>query len=404
MLARAPFVLFALPFAVSCAGPYAPRGYDEDRAFLREHTTVHELRSGTGAVLVCPELQGRVMTSATRLDGPGLGFVNRPVVAHPDPDAAFVNFGGVERFWLGPEGGPWALFFDADAPQDREHWRTPEDLQHGGFAVVARDDRRVAMERELSVTNALGTRFDARVRRIVEAPPRAAVAAALGDERALLLPWTAWRSTTTVTNVGAEPWTEDGGLVCTWMLGTYRAGERTWAILPFRPYPAEGYEDAPPVLADYFGQVPPDRFRIGPDFAVLKADAGAVGKAGVLRSRARDRIGSYDPDTGVLTVVVFAPLEHAAPYLVEHWGWDVAPVPEGDVVNAYVHGGPEPFYELETSSPALRLGPGESQAHVQLVVQVEARGEDLDRLLRTALGVDPAEYRALTADPRTGKE
>jgi hypothetical protein len=84
-----------------------PKTYSDVREFLRRHTKVLELAGEGGAlVTICPEYQGRVMTSTC--DGPGghgLGWVNFDFIAAGKHSPAFNNYGGEDRFWIGPGGG-----------------------------------------------------------------------------------------------------------------------------------------------------------------------------------------------------------------------------------------------------------------------------------------------------------
>jgi hypothetical protein len=66
----------------------------------------------------------------------------------------------------------------------------------------------------------------------------------------------------------------------------------------------------------------------------------------------------------------------------------------GDVVNAYNDGPTEPgkpslggFYELETSSPAAALSPGQSIEHVHTTLHIAGDPTSLAALARTVLGV-----------------
>lgn len=390
---RLAFVLLTLaPAVAACSSAPSFRG---DADFLADHVATHEIASGTGAFLVCPDLQGRVMTAAVEPDGASLGFVNRAAVAAPDWDGAFANFGGAERFWIGPESGPYAFFFAPGQAHVRENWRVPPGLNQGAFDVVEQGPHGLTLQREITLTNLRGTVFQMRVRRAIEAPSEAEVVAALGGRGGTLnAPWTAFRSRTTVTNLGPTRWTRDGGLPCIWILGMFAPGARTWAIAPFGP--AADPDGGPPVRADYFGQVPPDRFKLGSNFALFRADAQQVGKIGVLRNRAVDRVAAWDPDTRILTLITFGPVDRGAPYLSESWGTDLPDPYYGDVVNSYNHGGPEPFYELETSSRALELAPNAAHAHESLTIHVQVPTDAmLDALLKTALGVDAAEFRRL---------
>jgi hypothetical protein len=198
--------------------------------------------------------------------------------------------------------------------------------------------------------------------------------------------WTGWSTETVVVNVGDTPWTRDGGLPCVWVIGMFAPGDDAWVIAPFRPDHADP-DGGPPVRADHFGEVPEDRFRIGDGFAVFRADARAEGKIGVLRDRARDRIAAWDPDTGVLTVVFFGPIDREAPYLSEQWGESLETPYYGDVANAY-NSGAEPFFELESSSPALELEPGGRHLHRHVTLHFRPEGGvALETLVRGALGL-----------------
>jgi hypothetical protein len=52
-----------------------------------------------------------------------------------------------------------------------------------------------------------------------------------------------------------------------------------------------------------------------------------------------------------------------------------------------------PFYELETSSPAADLGPGESLSHIQYTLHLKGDAQDLDRVSQKVLGISLEEFR-----------
>ena len=387
---RAGAATLLLLVACSSHVPTPARSLDEEWGFLDRQADVLKLESGTGALLVSPSLQGRVMTSALRRHGRGLGFVNRAVVEAPDPEEPFANYGGEDRFWIGPEGGPFALFFEGDAPRELEHWRVPEDLNRGAFEVVHADDAAVRMSRRMELRNARDSVFSLEVRRSVETLTGRQVEALFGA-----LPadaeWVAFQTRNRVTHVGDEAWQRDSGLPCIWILGMFLPGERTRVIAPFRTDVAEAAAGRP-VESSYFGEVPPDRLRYGSNFASFAADARLRSKIGVLRRRAVPVIGAWDPERRVLTVVHFGAVDASAPYVKETWPVDQEDPYDGDVANAYNHGGPEPFFELESSSPALALAPGESYEHIHTTLHLRtASSGALARFAGAALGVDWSE-------------
>jgi hypothetical protein len=81
--------------------------------------------------------------------------------------------------------------------------------------------------------------------------------------------------------------------------------------------------------------------------------------------------------------------------------WEVQREPfKGDVINSYNDGPPAPgkpplgpFYELETSSPALSLSPNEQHTHVHRTFHLMGPEGDLDRIARATLGAGLDEIR-----------
>src|SRR5688572_30069662 len=76
----------------------------DDLAFLRAHGPIETLSApGGGQIVLSGRYQGRVMTSAVSPDGLSLGWVNRTFISAGKTGTAFDNYGGEDRFWLGPE-------------------------------------------------------------------------------------------------------------------------------------------------------------------------------------------------------------------------------------------------------------------------------------------------------------
>jgi hypothetical protein len=82
--------------------------------------------------------------------------------------------------------------------------------------------------------------------------------------------------------------------------------------------------------------------------------------------------------------------------------WELQDQPyKGDVVNSYNDGPPEPgakplgpFYELETSSPAAALKPGETISHVHRTFHLQGPEADLNTIAKTMLGVTIEEIKS----------
>jgi hypothetical protein len=145
----------------------------------------------------------------------------------------------------------------------------------------------------------------------------------------------------------------------------------------------------------YFGKVPADRLQIdeGKGFALFKADGQARGKVGLSAARAKSVLGSYSAEGHLLTIVRFTKPAGAKRYVNNLWEVSKEPY-GGDVSNAYNDGPVEPgkpslggFYELESSSPAAALAPGQKLSHTHETYHFSGTREALERVAVKVLGV-----------------
>lgn len=368
--------------------------FGDDLAFLRQYASVVVLRDagGQAQVAVVPAWQGRVMTSTARsASGTSFGWVNRELIAAGKLQPHINVFGGEDRFWLGPEGGQFSIFFAPGSKFDLEHWFTPAPIDTEPYEVVSQSADRVVCRRTMALTNYSGTRFRLEVSREVRVLKAADALAA----RRLPLPAgvsaVAFESVNTIKNTGRQRWMRDDGLLSIWILGMFSASPSTTVVVPYRP----GAESAlGPIVNDaYFGKVPSDRLVAKNGVVYFKADAAHRGKIGFSPRRAPDLLGSYDADGRTLTLVSFTRPEGANDYVNSMWEIQTTPY-SGDVVNSYNDGPPQPgaqqlgkFYELESSSPALALAPGASATHVHQTIHLQGSESALNSIARAALGV-----------------
>ena len=229
--------------------------YGEMRSFL-ESCGVRGVElsdeSGRARVYLVPEWQGRVITStATGTGGPGYGWINRSLIASGVRKSRFNPFGGEERLWLGPEGGPFSLYFAPGAEQVYANWQVPAALDTEPFRVVGRDARQVRFEAEMSLRNAAETRFEIGVTRRVELLSLRQAEASLGRALPPELAVVAYRSENRIGNCGTDAWTSAGGALSLWMLGMFTPSPSTTVFLP-----CDGEDARAAVNSDYFGTLP----------------------------------------------------------------------------------------------------------------------------------------------------
>ena len=375
-----------------------PTNFGEDLAFLQKHTDAQVLRKGESAVVVVPAYQGRVMTStATGDKGKSYGWLNYPLIrqgvlrgekAAGKLEEKIHVFGGEERFWLGPEGGQFGIYFAPGAKFDFASWKTPAPIDTEPFDLVSGTETKAVFSRSFSVTNQSGTVFDLAVERTVQLLDRQEAGEALGTELPGSLPFVAYQTSNRITNRGKKTWEAKSGLLSIWILGMYKPSPATVMAIPFR---REG--EGPVVNDAYFGKISPDRLRQAPGVVFFRGDGASRGKIGIPPDRSTGFAGSYSPDLEVLTLVRCARPKKGERYVNSMWEQQKDPY-AGDAINAYNDGSPAPgepplgpFYELETSSPGAELAPGQSLTHVQTTVHVSGAPQDLDPLAVAALGV-----------------
>jgi hypothetical protein len=384
--------LVALTFAVSAEVAFAA-SFGEDVAFLKEHVgDVIVLRTNArhARVAIVPSMQGRVMTSSVDGDdGMSFGWINRELIRSGKLQKHINAFGGEDRFWLGPEGGQFSIFFQPGAAFDLNNWQTPAPIDTEAYEVVGKTDSTVHFRHEMTLQNYSGATFDLRVDREIRLLSAADTQQALGvsaGPRAV-----AFESVNRITNTGQRTWSKETGLLSIWILGMLNPSPMTTVVVPIRT--GSDSELGPRVNADYFGSIPKSRLRADDNVVFFSGDGKHRGKIGIGRRRCRPVLGSYDAEQKSLTIVQFTLPDGATDYVNSAWKIQDNPY-DGDVANSYNDGPPAPgaeplgpFYELESSSPAAELASGQSIKHIHRTVHVMGTADLLDRISTATLGV-----------------
>lgn len=373
------------------------RTFGQDVAFLQSHrdTIVLASSDGKSKVAVVPSICGRVFTSTTSGDGgPSFGFLDDKVIASKTILPKINGYGGEDRFWLGPEGGQFAIFFEPGDAFTLDDWQTPAPLDTEAYRVVHKDGKSVVMTHDATFKNFSGFTFSTRIDRTVRLveSEQACRDLAINPGKASCV---AFETDNVLTNTGPNAWTKDTGMLSIWTLGMFKPSGKTVAVIPYAPGTPSTHGIV--VKDDYFGKVPTDRLSTNDRAIFFKADGLSRTKIGTSPMRSTPVCGSWDPTRNVLTVVKYTLPAGARDYVNSAWEMQKAPF-AGDVINSYNDGGsPEgnpTFYELETSSPALALKPGESGRHVSRTLHFAGPREDLDRICRAVLNVSLTEIES----------
>ena len=379
----------------------AKKTFGNDLAFLKKHTDVVILSdtSGSSQVAVLPTLQGRAMTStAEGTEGLSFGWINRELIASGKTVEHINVYGGEDRFWIGPEGGQFSIFFKKGVPFDLENWFTPASIDTEPFELVSKSKSRAILKKDMQLENYSRTIFNLRVDREIRVLERSEALNALGIAPAKTVKIVAFESNNTMTNTGTKAWDKETGLLSIWILGMFNPSPATTVIVPFNV----GTEDElGPIVNDaYFGKVPANRLVVKDGVLFFSGDGQYRSKIGLSPQRSRPIAGSYDAVNKVLTIVQYNKPQTAADYVNSMWELQAEPY-KGDVVNSYNDGPSEPgakplgpFYELETSSPAAALKPGGAISHIHRTYHLQGSEADLDTIAKATLGVTIAEIKS----------
>ena len=388
-------LVLAAALLCGCQGrhkSYEMGTYGYDLAYLSgKGIKVEELKSpeGKSKLMVVPAWQGRVMTSTTDGDeGASYGWINYRFIDSGEVSPQFNPFGGEERFWIGPEGGPFSWYFGEGQEQVYANWKVPAAIDTDTYETESVSDRKIVFVKDFRARNASGNDFSIGVRRTVALLGKEEIRKLLGVNIPEALKSIGYTTENTLTNKGESAWTKETGMPSVWLLGTFNPTPTTTVFIPYnKDFGGRIVND------EYFGKVPSDRLLVEDGMIYFKIDGEYRAKIGLPSGSAKDICGSYDSEAGVLNILKYTVPDGEADYVNGQWGPQDDPF-SGDVINSYNDGPTEtgvvmgPFYEIETSSPGAALGKGESLTHVQSTIHIQGPKDLLSPIARELFGVD----------------
>lgn len=365
-------------------------GHDLD--FLKQyHKDMIVLGDGISQVIVVPAYQGRVMTSTAEGDkGQSFGWINHELIASQRPSAHMHAVGGEERFWLGPEGGQFSIYFKKGVEFQFENWYVPKEIDTEPFDLVSSTKNDAVFKKKMHLENYSGHQFDLTVDRTIRFLDRNAINNALG----LIIPadikTVGFQSDNGITNDGTTQWNKETGMLSIWILSMLNASDQTTVAIPYKH--GDSAQLGKIVTDNYFGKVPVDRIKVDKGLILFKADGNHRSKIGISPKRALPVAASYDAVNNVLTIAQFSLPKDSTGYVNSLWKIQDDPF-SGDAVNSYNDGPIDlkqmgRFYEIESSSPAAALAPGQSIRHIHRTIHLKGTKEDLDKVAMKVLGVN----------------
>jgi hypothetical protein len=372
---------------------YAKGSFGYDVNFLQQYhkdLVLLQEDSNGAQVAILPGYQGRVMTStAAGNNGASFGWINHELIASGKFSEHMSAFGGEDRFWLGPEGGQFSIYFKKGTEFKFENWFVPAAFDTEPFRLVASDNTTAKFEKEMHLENYSGNKFDVQVNRTIRLLNKADIDNKLGITISGNIQAVAFESGNSITNKGTAAWTKQTGLLSIWILSMMNASPKTTVAVPYKQ--GDDAKLGKIVTDDYFGKVPADRLKVKDGLILFKADANYRSKIGLSPARALPIAASYDSINSVLTIAQFDLPEGATDYVNSLWQLQDHPF-AGDAVNSYNDGPIDGkqmgrFYEVESSSPAAALKPGESIQHIHRTIHLKGDKKELDKITMKLLGV-----------------
>lgn len=406
---RVPWLYFSLLF-MSCNNNDASNGkesladsarvkgtYAYDVEFLKKHSSgVLELTSedGNSKVLLSAAYQGRVMTSTAAGDsGASFGWLNYDLIAATEKRKQFNPVGGEERFWIGPEGGQYSIYFKAGDSFNIAHWQVPALIDTSHYDVSKSGKAQAVFSKKATLLNYSGTRFDIAIERKISLLDKKQVETRLNAAIPANLRFVGFETENTIQNTGNQDWSNDKGLLSIWLLGMFTPSPKTIVIIPF--HPQAGGRSL--ITDNYFGDIPAERLQVKDSILYFSCDGKYRSKIGLSPLIAKPIAGSFDFERNVLTIVL-PQVDRNASYVNSKWEIQKEPY-KGDVINSYNDGpladGTQmgPFYEIESSSPALQLAKGQTGNYRQATCHFQGDYSSLKQLAQQLLGVNLDEIK-----------
>lgn len=398
------FSLFSLIFLYTACQPGTQQNTDEtnvadtafsagsfgyDLEFMEKYKKPLVLKSSDMAqILLVPDFQGRILTSTAKgLSGNSYGWVNYELISSGSFIPHMNPFGGEDRFWIGPEGGQYSIFFKPGTEFTYENWNTPGCIDTAAFDLVSNSETQAVFHKEIELQNFTGTEFKLDINRKIDIFSNDQIENQLGISIGDSLYCVGFQSENIMKNISGFDFTKDKGLLSIWVLGMFTPSDGITIVIPIKTDDT----DSVAINSAYFGAVGPDRLIIQDSIVYFRGDGKFRSKIGIPPEHTKSIAGSYDAIKKILTIVEYT-FENDDCYVNSLWEHHEFPY-KGDVINSYNDGSMDngdqlgPFYEIETSSAAKELKNEESVVHVHKTYHFEGDPVQINEISKKLLGV-----------------
>ncbi|MEJ0056135.1 MAG: DUF6786 family protein [Bacteroidota bacterium] len=167
------------------------------------------------------------------MNGSSYGWINRSLFESGDTSKHMNAFGGEERFWMGPEGGQFSIFFEKGKEFNLDNWVTPRVIDLEPFDLVVASKHNAVFTKSAELKNYSGTTFKIKINREIDLLLPDAAYSSLGISAEPNVKLVAYQTTNSIENTGAESWSRNTGILSIWLLGMLNPTPRDSHDNPF---------------------------------------------------------------------------------------------------------------------------------------------------------------------------
>src|SRR5207249_4912264 len=142
-------------------------------------------------------------------NGNSYGWINYKLIESRKISPHIYPVGGEDRFWLGPEGGQYSIYFKKDDPFDFDHWQTPALIDSEPFELISSDSMQATFHKTASITNYSGFTFNLDIHRKIQLLDSISLSKELGITPSVN--FVAYQSENTIRNSGTKDWKKETG-------------------------------------------------------------------------------------------------------------------------------------------------------------------------------------------------
>ncbi|SDX18544.1 hypothetical protein SAMN05444411_103302 [Lutibacter oricola] len=376
-------IIVFLLLLISCNS--SKRNYKSDVDLLKSHTEIIELtvNNKNSRLVITPQFQGKVITSSFNgIKGSSNGWFNTKALLENN----IGGIGGEDRVWVGPLGGQYSFYYQQIKPFSEDNWAVPASLSNEPYSVVSSSKEKVQMEKEMSLTNFIGTKFNFKINRTIKLLKKSLIDKNLNIELSNKLKYIAYESSHKLTNLDTITWVKNKGLVSIWSAGMFKGTDQSIVIIPL--HKTAKFTD----VYKYMGDLDQHRFQIKNNTVLFKVDGKYRSKIGIPNFIAPEIYGCYSKENKRLTIIQY---KKTADSLFFNSNAAIQKEPyKGEVIPIYNNGAMDysktdiaSFYELESTSPFKELKPNEILSHFHRVYHFSGTEKELNKIAIQLLGI-----------------